>query len=454
VLRSFRLANHKSIRTEQELLLLPVYDTDRSVQTVSAIYGANASGKSTLLDGLSFMRRAVRDSYSRWEPDQGVPRQAFRLDLVARTEPSHFVVDLELDGVRYTYGFSVDDEKVLEEWLYSYPEKKRRVIFERKSGDIKFGSMVSATRAKAVVLEELTRANALFLSVAARVNFTELLAVYDWFGHRLTFRTSAGDSSSVLAEDVAELIDRSPRIYQTIVELLRFADVGISGIVVDEVEDSLFRRELGYILRRMADVSDRIARSTDPRETNQLQIQLGTLRADATSVELGLRKKRLLFVHSSCDDPFDIRDESAGTRAWLDILQVVLSVLDTGGTLVVDEIDTSLHPALTARLLALFQSEETNPRVAQLICTTHDTTLLSPTLGEQVVTRGQVWFTEKNDAGETRLYPLSDFSPRKGENTERRYLGGSYGAVPRILGEDFTESVRESGVGGLPDGTA
>jgi hypothetical protein len=111
---------------------------------------------------------------------------------------------------------------------------------------------------------------------------------------------------------------------------------------------------------------------------------------------------------------------------------------------VVDEIDTSLHPVLTSRLLALFQDVGTNPKGAQLLCTTHDATLLSPTLGEQTLRRGQVWFTEKNAAGETNVYPLSDFQPRKGENLERRYLGGSYGAVPKVRGEDFADAVQDA----------
>jgi AAA15 family ATPase/GTPase len=407
--------NHKSIRDEQELSLLPIYETDRAVQTLSAIYGANASGKSTVLDGLRFMRTAVLESYSRWEPDQGVPRQPFRLDPQARAEPSQFVVDLDLDGVRYTYGFSVDDEVVREEWLYSYPEKKRRIIFERTYGDIKFGSTVPAHRSKAVLMEELTRANALFLSVASRVNFTELLPVYDWFRSKLRFRLSGQASSDAFLVDVlARFADRSPHIYRTIVELLRFADVGITDIRIESFEDA-----------RLATESESIR-----------------------------HRKRLLFTHSSHGDSFEMRDESAGTRAWLDILRVVLTMLDQGGTLLVDEIDTSLHPALTARLMALFQQQETNPRSAQLVCTTHDTTLLSPTLGEQVVTRGQVWFTEKNSAGETRLYPLSDFRPRLGENTERRYLGGSYGAVPKIFREDIDEAVSGSIIGSTSDDQA
>jgi hypothetical protein len=95
---------------------------------------------------------------------------------------------------------------------------------------------------------------------------------------------------------------------------------------------------------------------------------------------------------------------------------------------------------VTARLIALFEDESTNPHGAQLICTTPDTTLLSSALGEEVLRRSQVWFTDRDSSGATTLYPLSDFKPRKGENTERRYLGGSYGAVPKVMAEEFVAS--------------
>jgi len=399
MLRSFRLANHKSIHQEQELLFLPVYDHDRPVQPVTAIYGANASGKSNLLDGLAFMEEAVRSSYARWEPNSGIPRKPFRLDPAARDEPSHFVVDLELDGVRYTYGFAVDDHVVREEWLYSYPERKRRVIFERTGGDIKFGSTVSARRGKAGILEELTRPNALFLSVASQANFAELVPIYEWFTQMLI------PCETAQRIKIANLMDRigarsAPR-YENIVDLLKFADVGISDVAIIDVE-----------------------KPTGPT-------------------------KELRFIHSACDDLFELGDESAGTQTWLAMATMALLVMGIGGTLVVDEIDSSLHPRLTARLMALFQDKTTNPNQAQLVCTTHDTTLLSPILGEQVLNRDQVWFTEKNQAGETNLYPLSDFRPRKGEKIERRYLGGSYGAVPRIVPEDLMAAMR-----GRPHGAA
>jgi hypothetical protein len=328
-----------------------------------------------------------------------VPRRPFRLDPAARDEPSHFVVDLELDGVRHTYGFAVDDQVVRDEWLHSYPEKKRRVIFERTGSEIKFGSTVAGRRSKGDTLEELTRPNALFLSVASQVNFAELMPVRNWFTESLDIYEPPWLPTANLHELLADTITDYPSVSRQIINLLKFADVGISDIAVTTLPDR------------------------------------------------GKDTKQVRFVHSQQGEWFDIDDESAGTRAWLGIVFMAIGALATGNTMVVDEIDTSLHPRLTARLLALFQDESTNPKLAQLICTTHDTTLLSPTLGEESLTRDQVCFTEKNAAGETSLHPLSDFRPRKGENIERRYLGGSYGAVPRIFPADFAAALRGSSHG-------
>jgi AAA15 family ATPase/GTPase len=108
--------------------------------------------------------------------------------------------------------------------------------------------------------------------------------------------------------------------------------------------------------------------------------------------------------------------------------------------LVVDELETSLHPSLVAKLIELFRDEAANPRGAQLVFTTHDTSLLGTMLGGQVLHRDEIWFVDKNAEGASELYPLTDFKPRKDQNTERRYLAGAYGAVP-VLG-DFPEAAR------------
>ncbi|KAA2258624.1 ATP-binding protein [Solihabitans fulvus] len=404
MLRSFRLGNHRSIWGEQELLLMPAYDKDRPALPVTAIYGANAAGKSNVLDGLRFMQRAVRESYG-WEPGRGVPRQPFRLDSAATREPSTFVIEVQLEGIRYTYGFSVDGERVLEEWLLSYPHKRSRVIFERTLDEIKFGSTVPAQRGRTEILEELTRSNALFLSVAARTNFELALPVYEWFSSRLVFAEVSVRSNSF--RRAAEFLVSEPGRTSEMVGLLRAADLGVRDLAVVEVD--LFA---GY----------------SPEERRRIM----------QYAERGKEKNsEIRLVHGKSGVAFEPNEESAGTRVWLGLLPSVLAALADGSQLVVDEIDTSLHPGLTQRLVALFRSPSTNSGGAQLIFTTHDTTLLDPPLAEEGLGRDEVWFVNKDGRGATDLYPLTDFTPRKESNLERRYLSGRYGGVPEVDEQDF-----------------
>lgn len=399
MLRSFRLGNHRSFRDEHELSLIPAYDRDRSALPVIAIYGANASGKSNLINGLMFMCLAVVESFRRWDVDEGVPRQPFRLDPATNSLPSTFVVELILDGTPYTYGFGVDNDHVLEEWLYSYPAKRRRVLFEREGQDIKFGSTVTDSKGRLEVIEELIRPNALFLSLAAQLNLESLLLAYRWFSSEIGFHSSNSrmrmrTRSELMAHRTVRLAENDRDGYLKLVELLSAADVGITGITMER-----------------------------------------TFRSD------GEPKDQIFFNHSE-GVLFDFWDESAGTRSWLELLLVTIDVLRDGRVLVVDEIDASLHPLLTARLVDLFQNEESNPNGAQLIFSTHDASLLGTMLGEEVLARDQVWFVEKDKDGASNLYPLTDFKPRQGENTERRYLGGSYGAVPVLDRDDFLKAMR------------
>lgn len=434
MLRSFRLQNHRSFQGEAELSLLPSYPTERLAVPVAAIYGANAAGKSNLLDGLRFMSRAVQESYRRWEPEGGVPRQPFRLDPASSASPSTFVVDLLLDGVRYVYGFSIDDDHVLQEWLYGYPHGKKRVIFEREGSSVGFGSTVSEPRARAEALAELTRPNALFLSLAAQVGLTELTPVREWYVSGLRWGiTRIGSAMTRSMSLVMSLMDNQCE-REALVDLARAADVGITDVVVDTDEQALVRMQVAA-QQRLALAERELAAAPpdrDDAETEFLRWRVQQVERERASLASGQAAQRLRFVHGSAADPFDIADESAGTQAWLVLLPSVLRSLRRGSTLVIDEIDTSLHPHLTAHLVGMFQSERTNPRGAQLIFTTHDASLLGTSFGEEVLARDQIWFVEKVPGGSSSLYPLTDFHPRKEENRERRYLGGSYGAVPLV----------------------
>lgn len=385
MLRSFRVSNHRSLRDEQELLLMPQYEGDGAVVPVAAVYGANASGKSNLLDALFWMRSAVRESFRAWEAGSGIPRTRYRLDK-DESRPSEYVVDLILDGVQWVYGFTVDSATVLEEWLHTYPHGRQRVVFERHGMAVEFGSTVPERRGRAEGLRGFLRDNALVLSVVAQSAQTEVRPVYTWFRDRLVKPAKWSDGLAFLFAAAR----RRPEF----VELLRVADFGIQDVSVEE-----------------------------PRQQSEL-----------------FRPPVVRILHEPAGVPLEPEDESAGTLAWAELLFLTLEVLDAGALMVIDEIDASLHPRLTARLVELFRSPGANPKGAQLLFTTHDATLLGTGLQGEVLRRDEIWFVEKTD-GASRLYPLSDFHPRKGENRERRYLAGSYGAVPVVFEDSLVKSV-------------
>ncbi|MFJ1647675.1 ATP/GTP-binding protein [Streptomyces sp. NPDC088258] len=426
MLLNFRVANHRSLREEQALQLQPVYEADRPAGThweavpVVGVFGANAAGKSNLLDALEYMARMVVNSHRDAEPDGGVLRHPFRLDDAALSEPSWFVVDLLLEGVRYTYGFSVDDEQVMDEWLHSYPQGKKRKIFERSAADVEPGD--SQSRRELKLVESITEPNVLFMSMAARSRQSDFRPVYDWFAQALRFRRLSPSGRAAYAGAEVGRILEAPERYPELMSLLRAADLGIEDcgterILLDEEE---LRKVYGPRIppRRLAELEE-----AGPREV--LRPWIG-------------HRGRTGLVQ------MELRDQSAGTRALLDQAPRFLSVLRKGGTFAVDELDASLHPLLTAQLIGLFQDPATNPHGAQLIFTTHDASLLGRMGGEDILKRDQVWFVDKNQYGETELFSLSEFKPRQEENRERRYLGGSYGGVP-FIDDSFAKALATRG---------
>jgi AAA15 family ATPase/GTPase len=138
---------------------------------------------------------------------------------------------------------------------------------------------------------------------------------------------------------------------------------------------------------------------------------------------------------------FPIQHESRGTQTWFNVIGALINSLAEGWTLVIDELDTSLHPLLLAQMIRLFQRVESNKNGAQLIFTTHDASLMGRHGGEELLKRDEIWFTQKKQSGATELYPLTDFKPRGGLNWEKRYLGGAVGAVPYMSSTSFAEAM-------------
>jgi hypothetical protein len=421
MLLRFAASNYRSLREEQELSLVAsslagnVSGVTRlegfklEVLRVAAIYGANASGKTNVLRALHFMSSAVANSQTSWKPEQRISRHAFRLDENSVEAPSQFEADLLIDGERFQYGFSLDSRRVLEEWLFAFPAGRRQMWFRRAADKFTFGKKLTGENR---VIERVTRPNSLFLSAAAQNNHEQLTPVYRWFSTQVEFVTG---ERTLLRYDTLAMCE-NPETKKRIERALVAADLGLLGFETTERPLDERSQKLMTAIRDM--IPDN-AQTTIPEKLPEIQFLHRC--EHGAPVSLGLTA------------------ESEGTVAFFGLLGPAFAALDRGGTLCVDELDSSLHPLLALELIRLFNNDGRNKRGAQLIFNTHDTNLLDPS----VLRRDQVWFTEKDTCGSTHLYALTDFKPRSAENLQRGYLQGRYGAIPfldglRVLGEGAT----------------
>ena len=414
MLTEFRVKNLRSLRDEQVLSLVAsadqtLLDTHALATGLKAaphvlksavVYGANASGKSNLIKALQYMHGVVLASAA-LQPGQTFDRlQPFKLDATSGSQPTEFEVTFILAGVRYQYGFAMNAQRIVSEHLLVYKTFKPQRWFERhfdaESGKNVYAFGPSLKGAKNL-WEGATRPNALFLSVAVQLNSEALRQVFDWFANRLVII----NEQSPLSPQFSEQLLKQEAQRKAICEFLRAADISIADIEV----------------------------ATKQAMVHTINFDLATGKREEAASEQAVDEVKFHHITEHGKAVFDLMDESSGTRNLLFLTGPILDILNKGLTLVVDELDTSLHTLLVQSLVRLFHNPEANTGGAQLIFTTHDTSLLD---AYGLFRRDQVWFVEKRPDQSSSLYPLLDFSPRKNEALERGYLQGRYGALPLL----------------------
>lgn len=422
MLLRFRVANHASLRDEQELSLIadrrrearaetPVPRSELRTVPVAAIYGANASGKSNVIDAIGWMRYAVAWSFQHWDPSGGVPRRPFEFRVGDGTSPTELDIDFVTNGVRYQYGFSCDDDRVLTEWLYDYPQGKVRRLFERDAEEpIKFGRGLTGRRK---VIAELLRPNSLYLSVAAAQGHPLLSGIRKWFLYGIKMATDVDFSARLKFTIDRYLTNQDTDGEEVLMPLLKLADLGVSALEIDpEVETEVDIESEQHRKLSRSSGGERVSRGKGL-----------------------LHRVRALHQTKNGEFSLPLSEESNGTKTWIGLLGPVFTTLAHGSTLCVDELDARLHPELAAVLVGLFQDPEVNAHNAQLIFSSHETSLLGKN-SHVKLNRDQVWFTEKDHhSGATTLFPLTDFQERDSASLEKRYLVGRFGALP-FLDED------------------
>lgn len=417
MLIEFSVTNFKSIRTTQKLSLVASSATELQKENTfttnekniprllrsAAIYGPNASGKSNLLEALIFMRWFILNSSKEGQEGEPVQVTPFLLDNVSRHEPSEFEVLFLQDGIRYQYGFAVNNTRVVNEWLIAYPEGRAQRWIERsynKDTNEDDWHPCSKLKGQKAMLQEATRGNALFLSTAVQLNNVQLKPIYSWFHQKLRTIGVGGLAPTYSASKCKEETGR-----KKILELLNAADLSIS-----EIEVEMKRFDLSDLPPDMPEpLKELIHKGLDGQEMPDVKF---LHKVDGSEELIAL----------------DSKDESVGTRKLFSLAGPWLDVLDKGNVLFVDELNNSMHPHMVRFLINLINSPQINKKNAQLVVTTHDTSVLD----NDLFRRDQIWFTEKDCSNATNLYPLTDFTPRKGEALGKGYLQGRYGALPYI----------------------
>ena len=427
LLLSFSVRNHRSLRDEVVLdLTRPSFRTLRpregetwqdQTYPVAAILGANASGKSAIVDALWYARSAIMASASGWLSQKTMPRDAFALDDSSMSASSEFAFDFVLEGVRHQYRFEIDDEGVVGESLFDLPgARRRRLLLRDSTGTVKLhpdlGSIGPVAKRELVLSRALQLGRGGLEKIAGGL-LGGVMVLPLGEDHR---RSTAKNLAEILLSP--EGAGESSREY--VVSLLQMADIGIVDAGLDE---ETLPPELLEVKRH-------------PNLAQQKLFGAGDLVKSEESFSGFLDDvvRNLWFEHQgdgSRPGRLSLERESAGTVAWLALVVPAVVTLQQGGVLVVDEIDSSLHPHLVEMLIGFFADEQKNPLGSQLICTTHDSYLISPQSGVNLEPE-QIWLTEKGNDGASELYSLADFPRHKSANVAKRYLSGRYGGVPSL----------------------
>lgn len=391
MLIQFTIENHRSIKESAvisfaaskdkslEEYLLPL-DAKKSLLPAIAIYGANAAGKSNVLHAMMTMRDMVVGEAAKASKGQKLPWEPFG----STKEPTSFEIVFTYQNVRYAYGFSFDDKKIYSEYLYHWPNGREALIFSRENDEYEFRENVN----EQITLSNRTPENKLYLVSSNDWNLPQTENAYKWFLEKLTFLMEEEPATS---ETVAQIVSGDDKKARILKELL-LADLGITDVTIKNLSGK----------NPTIMTTHRILREDESVEYFQLSMD----------------------------------QESAGTQHFFARIGGWLQALENGALLVVDEIEDSLHPLLTKRLVEMVQDKTVNTNGAQLIFTTHDAMLLDL----DFFRRDQIWFAEKDDRScATELYPLTSFSPRKGENVRKGYLKGRFGAIPFIGGDVLWE---------------
>ncbi len=373
----------------------------------TAIYGANASGKSNILKAFTCAILMVRNSSlipvgAKWNFIK-----PFLFDEVSKNKPSEFEFIFTVNNVKYRYFFSADANKIYDEALDAYYSQKPTNIFTRtKTNNYEFTNDKSKLESLATNNTE----NKLFLSTATTWNYDKTKDAYLWFASAIDTYDSF---ENIADKDLIEYSSGEENLKDFALKLLKEADILIKDMTVDYEEKEMDSTMVDMLVPPLARTGDKFK---------------------VKNVNIELEHEVLDDNNNKHTYKLNFTEESSGTRVLFAFAPFLKRAFEKTKVIVVDELERSMHPALVEFIVKLFNNKEINKANSQLIFTTHATNLLNL----ELLRRDQIWFTEKNpDNGVSDLYPLDSFSVRKDENIQKGYINGRYGAIPFIRDIDL-----------------
>ena len=403
---------------------------DLDILKSAIIYGANASGKSNLVKALSFLKNLVTRGVG---GSKFIDYSKFKLDKDSKSRKSQVELEFHFLGVNYAYGVVFDHECIYEEWLYSFNKEKDYKIFERKTVDgeveISFGDL-KITNEEKKRLEYIafdTLPTELFLHASNHRNISSIAGIspitdsYKWFTDILTIIYPSSKFAGIEIN-----IDSNNELKEVFQWFLSEFQTGISGLETIKVD--FFNSEVNIPQK----VKNEVVENLDVGEVSVISsfddIRYSILRREDGEIEAYKLVTKHTIRNSNEVTFFDINEESDGTQRLMDLIPVIMELSKEDKVFVIDEINRSLHPKLTYKLYELFFNESIGIK-SQLISTTHESELLN----QKLFRKDEIWFVDKNRYGESSVYSLEEFRPRKDKDIRTGYLKGRFDAIPNLV---------------------
>lgn len=390
----------------------PAHIISDNLLSGAVIYGANASGKTNILQALKIFADIIKAPWlGNINPIQLLVQNFFNKDQSANPV---FEVHFLKNNTRYSYMLSVSAGQIHTERFCFQKGDKEELLFERNQLNIKYGKTLSSSwynkdKTAQPFVPWISSLEAYYGVIPNKIDgYEHIKAALDFF-HSIEY---INEKSVTVGEQFYKAF-KTETFRTFLVKLLHNADVGIENVMFEDVPTPAFSINSPVIT---LNPGDHIAQVTTDRlfvfsnENNQIKC------------------KQLMIKHAGCDVPFELAYESAGTQKLIHLSLSLFMQKQLEKILLLDELDSLLHPLITEAILTMLLNDNGK---GQIIAALHNTYLLS----HKIWRVDEIWFTEKNSNGESRIYPLTDINPRFDKNLERDYINGKYGAIPFPGGE-------------------